>query len=166
MKTKAYVDTNIIIYAIFHHQEFGKYCERILYDIEEGKIEGYGSYLVAMELLGSLSKINPVLAWKATKNYLAMKFKILDINELVLNIAGLVNTIVNVKYDAIHLALMLINDIDTVITNDLDDWLKISKNFNKITKKLREENYDIKMRRINIISPIDYTRDYHNMSSL
>ena len=156
MKIRAYIDTNIFIYAIFHHKEYGADCEKILYDVQMGKIEGHGSYLVAIELLGALSKIDPLVAWKATKYYLAMNIKLHKINDLVLNVAGLINTVVNVRYDAIHLALMLLNDTDTIITNDLDDWVRLSQNFDKIRKKLSAENYEVKIRRINVISSQQY----------
>jgi len=29
---------------------------------------------------------------------------------------------VDVRYDAVHAALMILNDVPAVITNDLDDW--------------------------------------------
>jgi len=126
MRIRAYIDTNIFIYAIFHHSQYGKaceriLCERILYDANKYNLEGYGSYLVAIELLGSISKVDPKVASSAVKDYLAMNIKLLEINEIILSIAGLINTIVNIRYDAIHLALMMVNGIDLIITNDLDE---------------------------------------------
>ncbi len=156
MKIKAYVDTNIIIYAVLHNPKLGKKCEDILFDIEDGKIIGYGSYFVAIELLGSLARLDPNLALEATRDYLSMNMNFLEINDLTIEIAGIINTITNVKYDAIHLALMLINNLDTIITNDLDDWLNISRNMHKISKSLREKGYEIKIKKINVIPPEKY----------
>ncbi|MHA1589722.1 MAG: type II toxin-antitoxin system VapC family toxin [Candidatus Njordarchaeales archaeon] len=156
MGIRAYIDTNIIVYAVFHHTKYGSECEKILYDAQNGRIEAYGSYLVAIELLGSLSRIDPVIAYKVTKYYLALNIKMCELNELTLTIAGIINTIVNVRYDAIHLALMLSHDIDTIITNDLDDWIRIKRNYKRIRKALLEENYDIRVRELKVISSSTY----------
>ena len=43
--------------------------------------------------------------------------------------AAIINEVVNVRYDSVHAALVILNDIPTVITNDLDDWIRISRNF-------------------------------------
>ncbi len=158
MKISAYIDTNIFIYAIFHHHEYGSICDRVLYDVQEGRIDGHGSYLVAIELLGAISKIDPLIAWNATKYYLAMNIKLHDLNPLVLSVAGLINTVINVRYDAIHLALMILNNVDTIITNDLDDWIRISENFDKISERLDAENYKIGIQRVKVISPNQYEK--------
>lgn len=160
MRIRAYIDTNILIYAIFHHEKYGSICEKILYDAQAGRIEGHGSSLVAIELLGALSKIDPFIAWNAVKYYLAMNIRIHNVNDLILNMAGLINTVVNVSYDAVHLALMIFSNIDTVITNDLDDWVKISKNFSKIKKRLVNENYEVSIREIKIIPPKQYSETH------
>ena len=51
---------------------------------------------------------------------------------------------------------MLINNLDTIITNDLDDWLNISRNMHKISKSLREKGYEIEIKKINVIPPEKY----------
>ena len=160
MRTRTYIDTNIFIYAIFHHSQYGKVCERILYDANKYNLEGYGSYLVAIELLGSISKVDPKVASNAVKDYLAMNIKLLEINEIILSIAGLINTIINIRYDAIHLALMTVNGIDLIITNDLDDWEKASQKFEDIEKILLKENFEIAISKLNVMSPKDYTRSF------
>jgi len=51
---------------------------------------------------------------------------------------------------------MLSHDIDTIITNDLDDWIRIKRNYKRIRKALLEENYDIRVRELKVISSSTY----------
>ena len=106
---------------------YGGLCAEILRDINKGVYEAYGSILVALELLGSLSKISPHIARRAVEDYLLLKVRLLDINEDAIRLAAIINEVVNVRYDSIHASLMLLNSIPVVVTNDLDDWRKISQ---------------------------------------
>ena len=87
----------------------------------EGVFEGYGSLMVAIELLGSSSKINTKIARKAVELYFSLNVNILPLNEEVLNLASVINQVVNVKYDSIHAAIVMLNKIPVVVTNDLDN---------------------------------------------
>ncbi len=58
MEIKAYIDINIYVYAIIHHPVYERLCAEILKDIDRGIYEAYGSILVALEVLSSLSKIS------------------------------------------------------------------------------------------------------------
>ena len=43
----------------------------------------------------------------------------------------------NVTYDFIHAALIAQNNIDVVISEDIDDWSKILRVWSKIKKKFK-----------------------------
>jgi len=91
-----------------------------------------------------------------------MNVEILKIDELSLSMAGEINTVINIGYDAIHLAVMLQNSIDKIITNDIDDWIKVSRSIDKVLQRLEEKNYNIKVREIEVITPKEYTKKIKN----
>lgn len=155
-RTRAYVDTNIYIYAILHHPRYGSACTTILRDINRGLLEAYGSILVATELLGALSKIDPRIARRALEDYLVSPIIILELDEAVLAAAALINEIVNMRYDAIHAALMMLNGVPNIITNDLNDWMKLTRNFQYVSHHLRAEGYEVLVDAIEVISPDVY----------
>ncbi|RLE94816.1 MAG: hypothetical protein DRN04_01860 [Thermoprotei archaeon] len=153
MKIKAYIDTNIFIYAIVKHPLLGETCTRILRDMKNKVYEAYGSHLVAIELMGALSKINPSSAKRALKLYLALDLTIVPLTEEVLTLAATINEVVNIKYDAVHAAITMLNNIPVVITNDRDDWLKLAENFDKVLSKVSEEGYRVSLKDIKIVTP-------------
>lgn len=156
MKIRVYIDTNIYVYAILHHPVYGEPCAEILRDTARGLYEAYGSVLVAMELLGSLSKIDAGIARRALEDYLSLDITLLDVDWEALRLAAIINEVVNIRYDSIHAALVLLNNIPVVITNDLDDWGRISRSLNRIREKMREEGYTTGVDRLQIVSPRDY----------
>ncbi len=157
-KIKAYIDTNIFVYAILHHPGYGELCAEILRDIEKKIFEAHGSHFVALELLGSLSRISPHIARRAVEDYLSVDMTLLDIDIEAIRLASMINEEVNVKYDAVHAALMLLNNIPVVITNDVDDWERISKNFAKIVDKAKREGYLISIDKIEVVTPYNYKK--------
>jgi len=160
MKIKVYIDTNIFIYAIIHHPMYGEVCSRILKSLKEKKYDAYGSLMVAIELLGSLSRINSTIAKKAMELYLSLDMAILPIDEKILSLASIINEVVNVGYDAIHAALMILNEIPIIITNDKDDWFKLARNFNQIRKAIEGEGYEIGLNEMKVITPDNYLEWY------
>ena len=150
------MDTNIYLYAILHHPQYGQVCAEVLRDLGRGLFDAYGSTLVAIELLGSLSKIDPHIARRALEDYMALPITILELDEAVLMAATLINEVVNVRYDAIHAALMALNGISNIITNDLDDWTRVARHFQDIIDRLRAEGYDVPISTIEVISPDTY----------
>ena len=54
-----YLDTNIFVYSALAHPVYGKSCKQIIDDIQNQKIKAYCSFLVPIELLGALAKIDP-----------------------------------------------------------------------------------------------------------
>ncbi len=159
MRTKVYIDTNVFVYAILHHPEYGEKCSKILRDIKQYYYEPHGSLMVAIELLGSLSRISPSLARKAVNLYLSIEQLVMhSISEDVVQLASLINDVVNIGYDSIHAAIMILNDIPLIISNDVDDWLKLINNYKKVRKYIEEKTYIKTPRSIELITPNDYSQ--------
>jgi len=156
MKIKAYIDTNIYVYVAVRNIKYFDICREILKDIVKNRIEAYGSKLIAIEIIGSLSKIDPYIANETLKSYISMPIKNLEISEEILLIAAYMNMKVNVRYDAIHAALAIKNNIPNIITNDINHWKKISDNFNIIVGSLKRIGITTEMDGINIITPDTY----------
>jgi len=140
MKTSAYIDTNIYIYVALKHVDYFKKCKAILRDASGGKVSAYGSLFVATEILGSISKIDPYIAQEALKAYLSMAIHNLEITYESLQLSALINTVVNIGYDSIHAAVMILNGIDSIVTNDIDDWKRFEENYDRIKKMLLDMN--------------------------
>jgi predicted nucleic acid-binding protein len=156
MRIRAYIDTNIYIYVAIRNIKYFDLCKEILKDVMRGNVEAYGSSLVAIEILGSLSKIDPFIANEALKSYLSMPIKDLEITEEVLLIAAYLNMQVNLRYDAVHAALAIKNNIPNIITNDVDDFKRVKDNFNTIIESLKRVGIKLELDRINIITPDTY----------
>jgi predicted nucleic acid-binding protein len=120
-----YVDTNIFDYSALAHPVYGKACKRIIDDIENGKIEAYCSFLVPIELLGSLARIHAEKAAVAVAAFFSLPISMLQIDEWVLQDAAAIMLDSGVSYDSIHAACMRRNGLDTIITEDVKDWRKI-----------------------------------------
>ncbi len=151
MRIKCYIDTNVLIYAILHHSKYGKHCEDILKAVEKAEIIGFGSDMVAIELLGALSKISTKAAKLAVEAYYSLNIIHFRISPMVLSLASLINEIVNIRYDAVHLAIMMLNGVDNIITYDLDDWRKAESNYLKIKDEAR--GFNIKSKSLNVFTP-------------
>jgi len=157
MRIKAYIDTNVFVYAVIHHPELGEACSEILRDFKKEKYSACGSLMVAVELLGSLSRIDPIVAGRAVKLYLALGLDMLPLNVEVLGLASLINEEVNVGYDAVHAAIMMLNSVPVILTNDVDDWLKLSKQYSRVSKRAKQEGYDIRLEKLEVVAPKRYS---------
>ena len=155
METKVYIDTNIFVYAVIHHPRYGDACSRILRDMGR-RFEAHGSHMVALELLGSLAKIDPGIARRAVKLYLALDMLIHGIDEEILHMASLINETINIGHDSIHAAIMIANEIPAIITNDLDDWRKLASKYRRVREALEKEGYTVDLEDIEIVSPGNY----------
>jgi len=142
-RKRAYIDTNIFIYVAINNPDYFKQCRKVLEDLVNGDYEGYGSELVVFELFGSLSKINPIAAYEAVTYYLDLPIKILKTDRSVFQIAREISKESQTSYDAIHAALMMKNNINTIITEDLNDWLRIKKIWTKVSKKIGLETKEL-----------------------
>lgn len=142
-RKRAYIDTNIFIYVAINNPDYFEQCRKVLEDLVNGDYEGYGSELVVFELFGSLSKINPIAAYEAVTYYLDLPIKILKTDRSVFQIAREISKESQTSYDAIHAALMMKNNINTIITEDLNDWLRIKKIWTKVSKKIGLETKEL-----------------------
>jgi predicted nucleic acid-binding protein len=120
-----YIDTNIFDYSALAHPVYGKACKHIIDDIQNKKIEAYCSYLVPMELLGSLARINTEKAAVALTAFFSLPINMIQIDESILQDAANIMIASGVSYDSIHAACMRAKGLDTIITEDAKDWKKI-----------------------------------------
>ena len=119
---RAYIDTNIFDYVALKHPVYGTPCKRITDDIADQKIEAYCNYLVPIEMLGSLAKVNPEIAAGAVLSFLSFPIKIIPLDEKILSRASEIMLETGITYDAVHAASMEAKGLDTVITEDMEHW--------------------------------------------
>lgn len=133
-----YIDTNIFDYSALAHPVYGEACKHIIEDIQNRKIEAYCSFLVPIELLGSLARIDREKAAIALTAFFSLPINMIQVDEWVLQRAASVMRDSGVSYDAVHAACMNTKGLDTIITEDVADWKKI--------------------RNVKIIRPLEYPR--------
>jgi len=136
---RAYIDTNVLIYVALKHPEFYDDCLDVLKMLVNGEYIGYGSLFVLFELFGALSKINSKAAYEASTYYLNLPIKLLEFNRDVLELSYEISRISGATYDSLHAALMFYNNINIIITEDLDDWTKIKKAWKELIKRRKEK---------------------------
>ncbi|MBI2675604.1 MAG: type II toxin-antitoxin system VapC family toxin [Candidatus Aenigmarchaeota archaeon] len=118
-----YLDTNVIIYAIENHPVYGKKCRDVLKDIEDGKLKACSSFLVLIELINVLARINNLLEKRkldARKNIEAvtsLPIVWLELNLLALERASEYGYKVS-GVDYVHIALMELNMVPEIISAD------------------------------------------------
>ena len=140
---RAYIDTNVLVYVALKHPDFYDDCLNILKMLVDGDYIGYGSLFVLFELFGALSKINPKAAYEASTYYLNLPIKLLEFNRDVLELSYEISRISRVTYDSLHAALMFYNDIGIIITEDLDDWIKIKEAWKKLIRRRIRKNKEL-----------------------
>jgi predicted nucleic acid-binding protein len=124
MKT-AYVDTNIFDYVILKNEKYGKACKTILEGIGT-KFDAICSIQVPVELLGSTSTVNPMLAYDGLLGFFSFNLRVIGISEkLLFNAATIAKETGISGYDAIHVATMVQEGIKTIITENYKDFKKI-----------------------------------------
>jgi len=120
------------------HPVYGKACKHIIDDIQNKKIKACCSFLVPIELLGSLARIDTEKAAIAVAAFFSLPISMIQIDEWVLQDAARIIVESGVSYDSVHAACMRRSGLDTVITEDTTDWKKIKN--------------------VKIIRPLDYHR--------
>jgi predicted nucleic acid-binding protein len=120
-----YIDTNIFDYSALAHPVYGKACKHIIDDIQNEKIEAYCSFLVPIELLGSLARIDTEKAAIAVAAFFSLPISMIQIDEWIIQDAATIMLDSGVSYDSIHAACMRRKSLDTIITEDTKDWKKI-----------------------------------------
>jgi len=123
---RAYVDTNIFDYVALRHPKYGMACKKVTDDIKDGKLEAYCSYLVPIEILGSLSRVDPKIAAGAILAFFSFPIKMIPIDEKLIRDASEILLETGVSYDSIHAAAMRRADLTNVVTEDIAHWRKIS----------------------------------------
>lgn len=119
-----YIDTNTIVYAIENHPKYGSSCKKVLLDIQNKKLDVCASFLVLIELISVLTRINRKMGTgrkidvrKSIEAVMSLPIIWFDINsfsieraaEYTYNISGA---------DYIHIALMEINMVNLIISAD------------------------------------------------
>ncbi|RLE79828.1 MAG: VapC-like toxin, partial [Thermoprotei archaeon] len=84
---------------------------------------------------GALSEINVNAAYDAALSYLDFPLIILEVDRKTLEYAKIIAEFSKTTYDALHAALVAQNELEVVVTEDLDDWKKILKAWPKLMKK-------------------------------
>ena len=88
---------------------------------------------------------------------------ILPLNEEAVGLASIVNEVTNVRYDAVHAALMMLHDVPVIITNDSDDWLRIARDYSAIRERALREGYRIDLPRIEVVTPDSYPKWHESL---
>ena len=116
-----YLDTNIFIYAIENHPEYGESCKKILSDVMDNKIAASCSMLVLAELLNVLVKIRKSITKidvkRSIQAVLSMPITWLDMDFFIIENASEFNYKIT-GIDYIHLATMKVNGIAKVVSAD------------------------------------------------
>lgn len=132
-----YLDTNIIVYAIENHPQYGGPCKAILEAVEAKRVEVCASVLVLVELVNVLVKINRLLS-KAKKPLvkivdsidavLSLPIVWLDLEPVVIRHAAQY-TFSTVGVDYFHVASMELHSVSEIVSADkeLDQILFIRR---------------------------------------
>ena len=134
-----YLDTNVIVYAIENHPEYGKSCKKILKDVESGKLKACSSMLVLVEFLNVLKKINKILEERGEKKLdirknidalLSLPIVWFELNFMIIKRASEYEFNVS-GVDYIHIATMELNMVKEVISADRElDQVDLIKRIN------------------------------------
>lgn len=125
MMLKVYIDTNIFDYVALKNVTYGEACKKILDDI--GVIlDANCSFLVPIEILGSLSEISTKISFKALLGFFSFKLNLIEITEkMILDASKLTKKTGISGYDAVHASAMKKEKIKTIITENYDDFKKV-----------------------------------------
>ncbi len=117
---RVFVDSNIFIYAVQAHPDFGEACKKIIEDIESGKIEAATTVLNIAEVAEVIDRnVSRKAALNVTELLLSLPMNIEDVvkehevHALSIFAASRAN-----YFDTIFIAVMKEKFIDTIITND------------------------------------------------
>jgi len=147
LDSKIFVDANIFLYAILGHPALKPRCQKFLVNIENGLYRAITSSLVFNEVMHKLMLAEAIrtyglsserealklikekpelisnmsLVWKNYSELKKYPITIFSIDEEALNMAVLLSR----KYgllisDAVHAAIMKINTVENIATNDSD----------------------------------------------
>ncbi len=118
---RAFIDSNIFIYAAQAHPKFGKACKKIVEDIESKKIEATTSVLNIAEVAEIIDRnVNRKASINVVELLLALPMDIEDVvKEHEVDALSMFSVSKANYFDTIFSAVMKEKFIDTIITNDL-----------------------------------------------
>ncbi|RLF22235.1 MAG: VapC-like toxin [Thermoprotei archaeon] len=145
-RKRVYIDTDIFIYVALKHPDFYRDCYNVLNMLVTKEFSGYGSHLVLFELFGALSRISVEAAYEAVNSYLDLPLTMLELNRETFDYAREIARLSKVTYDSLHAALVAQNDVDIVVSEDIEDWSRILRVWPKVKEKL-------KVKDLTLISP-------------
>ena len=118
--SRAFIDSNIFIYAAQAHPKFGKACKRIVEDIESKNIEATTSVLNIAEVAEFIDRNeNRKAAINVIELLLALPMDIEDVvKEHEVDALSVFSTSKANYFDTVFVAVMKEKFIDTIITND------------------------------------------------
>ena len=120
---RVYFDTNIFIYILENHPEFGETCLSVVQSGADKELDGYSGDLVLAELLVKPLKDNNARAVKAVKDLFTedTKIELLPHTRSAFITAAHLRANHKIKLpDALHLATAIENHIEIFLTNDRD----------------------------------------------
>jgi len=116
---KVYLDSNIFVYSMFAHPQFGKACKSILDDVENGVLEGVVSQLVPVEVMSVAVRHDPSEATTAITAIYSLPLQIMNVGQTVLSLACKLASKYSISgYDAVHIATALNSGTENIISND------------------------------------------------
>lgn len=134
---RAYIDSNIFVYAIFAHPTLGKTCKVILDDLQAGSLQGVVSTLVPTEVMSVVVEHAPSKAGVVVISIYSLPLIIVEVSQDILLSASEVALKFGLSgYDAIHVATSLKSNAGIIISND--DEIKRVKEI-KLIKPLKYE---------------------------
>jgi len=117
---RAFIDSNIFIYAAQAHPEFGEACKKIIQDIESRKIEATTSVLNIAEVAEFIDRNeNRKSAVKVVELLLALPMDIEGVvKEHEIDALSIFSSSKANYFDTVFVAVMREKFIDAIITND------------------------------------------------
>lgn len=117
---RAFVDSNIFIYAAQAHPKFGKACKQIVEDIESRKIEAATSVLNIAETAEVIDRnVGRKASVSVVELLLALPMDIEDVvKEHEVDALSIFSSSKANYFDAVFAAVMREKFIDTIVTND------------------------------------------------
>ena len=117
---RAFVDSNIFIYAAQAHKEFGEGSIKVVKDIERGELEAYTTSLNLAEVAEVIHRYDSKeIALKTVELLLALPMEVLSVGKEHLTMAKELFSRYKITFfDCVYIAAMKERFIDTIITND------------------------------------------------
>jgi len=135
---KAYVDSNVFVYSMFAHPEYGGACKIITDDLQEGVLVGVVSTLVPVEVMSVAIEHDPEKADLAVTAIHSLPLEIFGVDRDILSLASNLALKYGLSgYDAVHLATTRKAKVRDIISND-DDFRRVQE--------------------INLVKPLDYEK--------